>query len=314
MIKEQFMKLNRKLLLVTFVPLFISIIGIINLQAQSSSDGMAAIQQNKTGDKELLDKYAAKDMSCLISMWNHRRDLVDTGDVARLVSELGVNHIWSNDEPYHGQEWEETHIYKLLQIPGVEYVQAKVNRAAWGWTHGMSLNHARWIASLSLDHEGISGMYLNDFYDEIEDGYRTEEQWREIIAAAREINPNLNLWVPHYPHRDQGRHTFDFDIDAVILNLWGNDPELIARGPEHLAAGLEHHPDRPVMAGLYLRSGMDGGRWLTEEEFRFLLGHYVEMLNAGKIIGLRMFAAYQFVERPEYVEWAKEILKEVTCR
>jgi len=305
------MKLNRNVLLVI---LFISIAGILNLNAQTLSSEISAIQNNINGDEVLHKSSASEDMACLISMWNHRRDLVDTGDVARLVEELGVNHIWSNDEPYHGQEWEETHIYKLLQIPGVKYVQAKVNRAAWGWTHEMSLDHARWIATLSLEHEGISGMYLNDFYDEIEDGYRTEAQWREIIAAAKEINPDLKLWVPHYPHRDQGRHAFDFDIGAVILNLWGNDPELIARGPEHLGAGLEHHPDRPVMAGLYLRAGMDGGRWLTEEEFRNLLGHYVDMLNAGKIIGLRMFAAYQFVERPEYIEWAKEVLKGVTCR
>ncbi len=29
--------------------------------------------------------------------------------------------------------------------------------------------------------------------------------------------------------RDRGRHAFDFDIGGVILNLWGNRPELMAR-------------------------------------------------------------------------------------
>lgn len=251
---------------------------------------------------------------CLISMWNHRRELVETGDVARLVAEMGINHIWSHDPAFSGQQWEDTHIYALLQIPGVEYVLAKIERAAWGWTHEMSLNHARWIAELSKQHPGIMGMYLNDFYDEIEDGHRTEEEWKEIINASKSVNPDLQLWVPHYPHRGQGRHAFDFDIDVVILNLWGNHPDFIARGAEHLAAGLEHHPDRPVMAGLYLRAGPDGGRWLEEDEFKNLLGHYVELMNAGKITGLRMFAAYQFVERPEYAEWAKEVLEGVTCR
>jgi hypothetical protein len=286
----------------------------INIYAQYKDSGKNMLESEPSKVSPSVRETQSGNPGCLISMWNHRRELVESGDVANLVAELGVNHIWSSDEAYHGQAWEETHIYQLLQIPGVEYVQAKVNRAAWGWTHEMSLDHARWIATLSLEHKGISGMYLNDFYDEVEEGYRTEEQWREIIAAAKEINPDLKLWVPHYPHRDQGMHAFDFDIDAVILNLWGNDPELIARGPEHLAAGLEHHPDRPVMAGLYLRAGMGAGRWLTEGEFRFLLGHYVDMLNAGKIIGLRMFAAYQFVERPEYIEWAKEVLEGVTCR
>jgi hypothetical protein len=302
--KEQFMKI--------FGVFFIGV-AITFAQPTNGEDRMGT--NHSTGGSEMLDEANPGNTGCLVSMWNHRRELVETGDVANLVAELGVNHIWSHDNAYDGtQQWEDTHMYRLLQIPGVEYVLAKIERAAWGWTHEMSLRHARWIASLSLEHNGISGMYLNDFYDEIEDGYRTEEEWREIIAAVKEINPNLKLWVPHYPHRDQGRHEFDFDIDAVILNLWGNDPELIANGPQHLAAGIEHHPDRPVMAGLYLRAGMGGGRWLTEEEFRFLLGHYVEMLNAEKIIGLRMFAAYQFLERPEYIEWAKDILKEVSCR
>ncbi len=247
---------------------------------------------------------------CLVSLWNHRRDL----DPTPLVGELGFNLIWSHDPAYSGQVWEETHMYRLLQIPGVEYVFAKVERAAWGWTHEDSLRHARWVAELSLSRPGILGMYLNDFYDEIEDGNRTEEQWREIIAAVRDINPDLQLWVPHYPHRDQGRHAFDFDIDGVILNLWGNDPDLLARAEEHLEAGLQHHPDRPVIAGLYLRAGPAGGRWLTEKEFRRVLRHYVELVNQGRLAGLRIFAAYQFEERPEYVGWAQEVLAGLTCR
>jgi hypothetical protein len=156
-------------------------------------------------------------------------------------------------------------------------------------------------------------MYLNDFYDEIEEGYRTEEQWREIIAAAKEINPNLQLWVPDYPHRNQGRHAFDFNIDGVILNLWGNDPELISHAREHLTAGLEKHTDIPVIAGLYLKSGMEGGRWLTEDEFKSVLGFYVEMVNERKLAGLRVFSAGQFEERPEYIGWAKEVLSNLNC-
>jgi hypothetical protein len=246
---------------------------------------------------------------CLISLWNHQRNV----DPTDLVRELGFNLIWSHDKPYNGQAWEETHMYSMLQIPGVKYVFAKIERAAWGWTHEQSLKHARWVAQLSLEHPGILGMYLNDFYDEVEEGYRTEEQWREIITAAKEINPDLQILVPDYPHRNQGRHLFDFDIDGVILNLWGNDPELMSHAREHLTAGLEKHTDIPVIAGLYLRSGPDGGRWLTEDEFKSVLGFYVEMLNAGKLAGIRIFSAGQFEERPEYVSWAKEILSGLRC-
>jgi transcription elongation factor GreA-like protein len=195
----------------------------------------------------------------LISLWNHQRNL----DLTDIIEDLGFNLVWTHDQPYSGQAWEDTHMYQCLQVPGIDYVFAKIERAEWGWTHEQSIRHAQWVAIMSKMHPGIIGMYLNDFYDEIEDGNRTEEQWREIIAAAKDINPDLQLWVPHYPHRDQGRHAFDFDIDGVILNLWGNNPELMARAEEHLAAGLAHHPNRKVIAGLYIRAGMDGGR-LTE--------------------------------------------------
>ena len=315
------MKPHRKKLIISFISLGICmvVLSFINSQSQfstscnipSEEELTAAVFQAGTSYEIYEDNHMImkQEGECLISLWNHRRDV----DPTDLVNELGFNLIWSHDQPYSGQAWEETHMYSLLQIPGVKYVFAKIERAAWGWTHEQSLNHARLVAELSLEHPGILGMYLNDFYDEVEEGYRTEEQWREIIAAAREINPKLQLWVPHYPHRNQGRHAFDFDIDGVILNLWGNDPELMAHAKEHLATGLEHHPDKPVIAGLYLRSGSGGGRWLTEEEFKSVLGHYVEMVNAGKLAGLRIFSAGQFEERSQYIEWAKDVLSELNC-
>ncbi len=242
-----------------------------------------------------------------VSLWNHDANL----DISGLVKNIGFNLIWTHDPAYTGQSWEETHMYKCLQVPGVDYVLAKIERAAWGWTQEESVRHARWVAQLSLEHPGILGLYLNDFYDEIEDGIRTEEQWREIINAAKSVNPELKLVAPHYPHRNQGRHSFDFPIDGIILNIWGNTPEIMAKAEEHLAEGVAHHPNRFVIAGLYLRSGMDGGRWLSEEEFKRVLRHYVFMLRENKIAGLRIFSAGQLFERPEYVDWANEILTEL---
>ncbi|MDG5800594.1 hypothetical protein QA597_09510 [Marinilabiliaceae bacterium ANBcel2] len=242
----------------------------------------------------------------LISLWNHRTDL----DLTDLVSKNGFNLIWTHDEAYTGVEkFEDTHMYKCLQIEGVDYVLAKIERAQWGWTQEESVRHAKWIAKLSLKHKGIFGLYLNDFYDEIEDGIRTEEQWEEIIAAAKDVNPDIRLVAPHYPHRNQEKHSFDFEIDGIILNLWGNTPEIIDNAEKHLKVGLEHHPDRFVIAGLYLHSGVDGGNWLTKEEFKKVLSHYVEMVNKEKLAGLRIFSAGQLIENPEYIKWTKKVFQ-----
>jgi hypothetical protein len=211
------------------------------------------------------DVFDSVSTTCLISLWNHRRDL----DIKELVEELGVNHVWSHDDNYTGQGWKETHMYKLLEETEVEQVMAKIERAAWGWDHEMSLRHARWVALISKHYPLITGVYLNDFYDEVEDGYRTEEEWREIIAAIKSINPDLQLWVPHYPHREQGRHAFDFDIlDAtkiwpeskvplmkvgkMVLNRnpdnFFSETEQVAFHPGHVVPGIDFTND-PLLQG-----------------------------------------------------------------
>lgn len=245
----------------------------------------------------------------LISLWNHSLTL----DVAELVADLGVNCIWTGDNMVEDDlPWESSHLYRSAQIPGIDYVIAKVNRVAWGWTHEGSLSHAAWACRLSLDHEEIIGLYLNDFYDEIEEGYRTAAQWREIIAEARSVNPDLPIWVPVYPHRQQQDHAYDFDFDGVIVNMFGNRPEQIENLEEHIYESLDRFPDKWAIAGVYLSSGPEGEeRWLTPEEYRHVLSFYAELLKEGRIQGIRMFNANLFLERPEYIDITKEVLAEV---
>jgi hypothetical protein len=238
----------------------------------------------------------------LICLWQHEPQV----DVTSLVKELGFNTVWTDDPEYSGQRWEDTQMYQALQVPGIRYVIPKIDRAAWGWTHEGSLKTARWIAGLSLQHKEIIGLYLNDFYDEIEDGHRTMEQWREIIAAAKSVNPQLDLWVPHYPHRGNENRAYDFDYQGVILNLW--DPRNLADADKHLTAARAQHAGKIIIGGLYINSGSRRGHWLTEQEFKDTLKLYVDYINAGRLDGLRVYCACQFVQRPEYVRWAKEVM------
>jgi len=239
----------------------------------------------------------------LISLWQHQQEV----DIAPLVKELGFNMVWTDDEPYHGQAWEETHMYRALQAPGIEHVLPKIERIQWGQTHEGSVRQAKWIAELALAHKEIIGLYLNDFYDEIEEGYRTIEQWREIIAAARAVNPELPIWVPHYPHRGNEARAYDIDYQGVTFNIW--DPGNIEGAERYLTQAEAQHKGKIVLGSLYLNSGARRGHWLTEQEFKTLLRLYVEHIKAGKLSGLRIFCACQLKQRPEYVAWAKEELK-----
>ncbi|UCC68583.1 MAG: hypothetical protein JSV79_01195 [Armatimonadota bacterium] len=241
----------------------------------------------------------------LICLWQHRMEV----DIAPLVKELRFNAVWTSDPPYDGQPWEDTHMCRSLKVPGVDYVFAKIERLQWGQTHEGSVKHAKWIGELSLTHKEIIGLYLNDFYDEIEEGHRTMEQWREIIAAAKAVNPNLAIWVPHYPHRRNEEQKFDIDYQGVIFNVW--DPANLADAERYMTQAEKQHAGKTILGGVYLSSGPRRGYWLTEQEFKSILKLYIKHINAGKLHGLRIFSAGQLTRRPEYVRWAKEVLKEL---
>jgi hypothetical protein len=257
-----------------------------------------------SNDFTTADSRAKLPAGPLICLWEHQASV----DITPVVKAVGFNTVWTHDPPYSGQKWEETLMYHHLQVPGVKHVIAKVDRTIWGWTHEQSLKHAEWIAKLSLTHKEIIGLYLNDYYDEITDKGRTSEQWAEIIAKARSVNPNLPLWVPLYPpgHLEK---PYDFDHDAIIMNIY--DVKQIPNAEKLLAETERKHPGKPIVTGLYVKNDDKPARWMKEAEFKELLGIFVKHVNAGKTVGLRIFRAADLRDRPEYMSWAKEALKDL---
>jgi len=249
----------------------------------------------------------------LITVWEHSAKV----DIGPVVEAVGFNTVWTHDKAYSGEPLEETLMYRHLQTPGVKYVIAKIERSIWGWNHEQSLKHADWIAKLSLTQKGIIGVYLNDFYGEMEaqaktpeKGGRTAEQWREIIARIRAGNPRLAIWVPCYPPREL-QYPFDFDIDAIIFNVYNT--KQIPNAEKLLEEAEKKFAGKPIITGLYLSSGSEK-RWLTEEEFKGLMDLFVRHINEGKTVGLRIFRAQNLAERPEYATWAKEALQKLKGR
>jgi len=63
----------------------------------------------------------------LICLWQHEPQV----DITAQVKELGFNTVWTDDPEYTGQRWEDTQMYRALQVPGIEHVIPKIERAAW---------------------------------------------------------------------------------------------------------------------------------------------------------------------------------------
>jgi hypothetical protein len=240
----------------------------------------------------------------LISVWEHASKI----DIAPVVKDVGFNTVWTHDKPYDGvMKFEDTLMYRHMRAPGVKYVIAKIERGIWGWKFDQAIKHAEWIANLSLTHRNIIGLYLNDFYGEMEDvakGGHTEQEFRQIIAKAKSINPRLPIWVPCYPPAELEK-PYDFDIDAVIFSFY--DTKVLQDHEKLLDQALKKFAGKPLMGSLYLNSGSEG-RWLSEPEFKQLTEFFIDNVNRGKLCGIRIFRVASLQERPEYATWTKEAL------
>lgn len=253
----------------------------------------------------------------LITVWEHNSNI----DIAPTIKEVGFNTVWTHDRPCdENTKYEDTLMYRHLQVPGVKYVIAKMERSIWGWTHEQSLKHADWLGRVSSKEDRIIGVYLNDFYGEIErttkkpqkedprdQGGRTEEMWREIIARLRKGNPRLPIWLPCYPP-GEFKYKFDFDFDAVISSVYNT--KMTGKTEALLKEAVDKFPGKPTIGGLYLSAGSEG-RWLAEEEYKVMLDLYVRHINDGMVGGLRIFSVSGLQRRPEYAQWAKEAVAKI---
>jgi hypothetical protein len=246
----------------------------------------------------------------LISVWEHAAQV----EIDAVVKDVGFNTVWTHDKPYDGaMKLEDTLMYRHMNTPGVGYVIAKIERGIWGWTFDQAMRHAEWIAKLSLTERRIIGLYLNDFYGEMEEvkkGGHTEQEFRQIIAKAKSINPRLPIWVPCYPPGEL-QYAYDFDIDAIIFSFYNT--KVLQDHEKLLDQALKKFEGKPLMGSLYLNAGSEG-RWLSEQEFKPVTGFFVEDINQGKLCGLRIFRVASLQERPAYATWTKEALTKLKAR
>jgi len=263
----------------------------------AASSSLARVRSTAAADSAQLPNEP------LISVWEHSAKV----DIAPTVKEVGFNTVWTHDKAYSGQKLEETLMYTHMRTPGIKYVIAKIERGIWGWNFDQAMAHAEWIANLSLSHKEIIGLYLNDFIEEMEEvakGGHSEQEFRQIIAKAKSINPQLPIWVPCYPPKELEK-PYDFDIDAIIFSFYNT--KVLQDHEKLLDQGLKKFQGKPLMGSIYLNAGSER-RWLTEQEYKQLLDFFVQDINEGKLCGLRIFRVENLQQRPEYATWAKEAL------
>ena len=135
-------------------------------------------------------KPAAPIKGPLICLWQHEQQV----DIAPLVKALKCNLVWTDDAPYHGQAWEETHMYRALQVPGVRYVIPKIERLAVE-NRIQAYNLPEWVIvhlyrDIAARKPGtLSRVGLGTFVDPRLEGGRMNEVTHEDIVRVVEFDP-----------------------------------------------------------------------------------------------------------------------------
>lgn len=110
------------------------------------------------------------------------------------------------------------------------------------------------VAELAKRFKNISGVYCDDLLGLMERYEYGPEQFADIRAAIREMNPALKLWSVVYTHEFEkadfwtamGPH-----MDVVTLWIWKSED--IVHMPQYVDECRALFPDKPIVMGVYLR-------------------------------------------------------------
>jgi hypothetical protein len=107
---------------------------------------------------------------------------------------------------------------------------------------------------LAKQFPNITGVYCDDLLGLMKQFKYGPDEFGEIRAAIRKLNPNLKLWSVVYTHEFKEA---DFwtkmrpHMDVVTLWIW--DSENIVHMREYVDQCRALFPDKPIVMGVYLR-------------------------------------------------------------
>ena len=207
------------------------------------------------------------------------------------------------------EEWE--------WCPGKQYIDLGITNLI-GEYSGLEHDHDHWMLclrnqlALSLNHPEIVGIYLNDYYFSLRDGYRTRAQWEEVVDTIRSVNPNLPLvvgWVP-WMEDDENIDTWLswIEYDQVLCQMRLGQ-SLPLEGMDAFMTRCEiKFAGKPIWGTANIHD--QNQVLLTEQEFKEILNINKNHWDSGKIIGVRIQHVQHLLDHPEYADWTREILIE----
>jgi hypothetical protein len=214
------------------------------------------------------------------------------GQGARYFGLSRVNYLFHpNDE----------HALRLL----ADYDEVVCDISKWGWRWNADGRPACKITSdpatvraegenvvrLARQFPNITGVYCDDLFGLMKGSNYGPEEFGDIRAAIRKLNPDLKLWSVVYTHEFKEA---DFwarmrpHLDVVTLWIWKSED--IGRMREYVDECRELFPGTPIVMGVYLRDYTKVAPIPVDRVLSQMQG-IADLIDEGKLAGYSILAA-----------------------
>ncbi|MFH1920428.1 MAG: hypothetical protein ABIP48_11150 [Planctomycetota bacterium] len=195
----------------------------------------------------------------------------------------------------------DVHALRLLE----DYDEVTCDISKWGWAWNADGRPActpksdpatvraegENVARLASQFPNVTGVYCDDLLGLMRRYKYGPEEFGDVRAAIRKLNPDLKLWTVVYTHEFQEA---DFwarmrpHIDVVTLWIWKSED--IGHMHEYVEECRELFPDKPIVMGVYLRDYTKVAPIPVDRVLLQMQG-IADLVDKGKLAGYSILAA-----------------------
>ncbi|OHB76587.1 MAG: hypothetical protein A2W31_01995 [Planctomycetes bacterium RBG_16_64_10] len=147
------------------------------------------------------------------------------------------------------------------------------------------------VARLAKEFPNVTGVYCDDLLGLMRRFEYGPQEFADIRAAIRQVNPQIKLWTVVYTHEFEQA---DFwtqmrpHIDVVTLWIW--DSQNIGHLRRYVDQCRQLFPEQPIVMGVYLRDYTKRAPIPVDQVLAQMQG-IAELIKTGQLAGYSILAA-----------------------
>ena len=239
-----------------------------------------------------------------------------SGELIQTAFNFGINAVISQAQ-YYGYTfqtnlvdnctvWNTNKVYGILRPPSEGGVVNQPGDTSalqpFAQSPGM-IQGAHRFSELSKEYPQISGIIIDDFFENFQEGKITLAQLQQIREAlegktldgngnvedtSQATTPNLKLYVVVY--EDQLGISSQSVVNSIDgVNLWmHHQNENYTNLDQYISTVKQNYPSKRIIVGVYFKNSLEQ---MTPVGIKYLIQNSIDMYDQGEINGVLLFSA-----------------------